>query len=102
EEAERLEKRIRNLLYLTKLDYLANHEITKEVFSLDSLAKDVVERLSWNRTDIDWNLNLSSIKINGDIEQWRVVLENLLDNQIRYANSEIIVTLTIESNSKAL
>ena len=28
EEAERLEKRVRNLLYMTKLDYLSNHEIS--------------------------------------------------------------------------
>ncbi len=33
EEAARLEKRIRNLLYLTKLDYLSNHESLKKLYS---------------------------------------------------------------------
>ena len=31
--------------------------------------------------------------IEGDIDQWRVVIENLLDNQIRYAEEEILVSL---------
>ena len=101
EEAERLEKRVRNLLYMTKLDYLSNHEFSKEVFSIDNLIKDVVGRLSWNRAELDWHLNLSPININGDIEQWRVVLENLLDNQIRYANNEICISL-MPKNNKAL
>jgi len=93
EEAERLEKRIGNLLYLTKLDYLSNHELSREIISLDSLTKEVVDRLSWNRPELEWHLNLSQVEINGDSELWRVVLENILDNQIRYAYSEISISL---------
>ena len=85
EEAERLEKRIKNILYITKLDNIDLKGITMQDFSLDELIKDVVERLAWNRKDIDWQLELSPMNIKGDIEQWRVVIENLLDNQIRYA-----------------
>ena len=102
EEAERLEKRIRNLLYLTKLDYLSNHEFSKEVFSMDSLIKDVVERLSWNKTALDWHLDLSPTKIKGDMEQWRVVIENLLDNQMRYAESQIHISLSKQKDNLAL
>lgn len=93
EEAARLEKRIRNLLYLTKLDYLSNHEINKNTFSLDMLIKDVIGRISWNRKDIDWDIALSEANINSDAEQWRVVLENLFDNQMRYAKDKIRVSL---------
>lgn len=93
EEAERLEKRISNLLYLTKLDYLSNHELTKEIISLDELIQEVVDRLSWNRPELEWYLNLSQVEISGDSELWRVVIENLLDNQIRYAESEISILL---------
>lgn len=102
EEANRLEKRIRNLLYLTKLDYLANHELSIEYFPMDSLIKDVAERLAWNRPEIDWHLDLNSISIMGDIEQWRVVMENLLDNQVRYANNQILISLKSENNKTLL
>lgn len=93
DEAKRLEKKIRNLLYLTKLDYMSNHEIERVNFSLDSLIKEVVERFSWYRGDIVWDLDLSSISIEGDLEQWKIVIENLLDNQIRYANKRILISL---------
>lgn len=93
EEAIRLEKRISNLLYLTKLDYLSNHEIDAKIFSLDSLIFNVIERISWVRKDISWHVDLPEININGDIEQWRVVFENLFDNQLRYAKNKIEISL---------
>ncbi len=93
EEAERLEKRIKNLLYITKLDYLNTHDIPYEIFPLDELIRDVIDRLSWSRTDIDWKLELPPRDIKGDVEQWRVVIENLLDNQIRYAKNSISISL---------
>ncbi len=43
---------------------------------------------------MDWFVKLEPIKIKGDIEQWIVVLENLLDNQIRYSDTKISVFLT--------
>lgn len=92
-EAILLEKRINNLLYLTKLDYLSNHELDKEPFFLDSLVEDMVNRFSWTRKDIQWNINLSKVEIQGDLEQWRIVLENLFDNQIRYAKNRIDISL---------
>lgn len=100
-EAERLEKKVRNLLYFSKLDYMANHEVIRDSFSLDNLIKDVVNRLSWSRTDLEWTMDLESIDIEGDMEQWRIVLENLIDNQMRYAKSKISISLNA-SNKKAI
>jgi two-component system sensor histidine kinase CssS len=102
DEAERLEKRIKNLLYITKLDYLNTNGFTSEIFSLDELIKNVVERLSWSRTDIDWQLELPSTEIKGDLELWRVVIENLLDNQMRYAKNTILISLTNRGNNTLL
>lgn len=93
DEAERLEKKIRNLLYFSKLDYMSNHEAIRENFSLNKLIQDVVDRLSWSKTDLKWIIDLKAIDIQGDIEQWRIVLENLIDNQMRYANSQIGLSL---------
>lgn len=94
EEAEILEKRINNLLYLTKLDFISNHKMNKKDFYLDDLVENVIERVSWSRTDIKWDINLDEMYIKADPEQWRVVLENLFDNQLRYAKSKIKVSLT--------
>ncbi len=102
EESGRLQKLIQNLLYLTKLDYLATHKPTRDNFEMDMLIKDVVERLRWHRKELDWSLKLSPVKISGDLEQWRVVLENLLDNQMRYAHSKIDITLAPDDETTAL
>lgn len=98
EEAERLEKRIHNLLYLTKLDYLATHKLTHGTFHINKMIEDVVGRFTLRRHEIQWKLNLSDIEIEGDTEQWRVVLENLLDNQIRYADKSIVINLAQSKN----
>ncbi|MEW6622834.1 MAG: HAMP domain-containing sensor histidine kinase [Bacillota bacterium] len=94
EEAERLEKRIRNLLYITKLDYMAAHAPKHETVNLEQLIEDLVERLRWRRSELDWSLDLSPASIIGDEDQWRIALEALLDNQIRYAKEIITVKLS--------
>jgi two-component system sensor histidine kinase CssS len=60
--------------------------------------------LRWRRRDLDWSLKLSPVKSKGDIEQWRVALENLFDNQIRYAREQIKISLAPggSSNGTAL
>ncbi|MDF2719777.1 MAG: cssS [Paenibacillus sp.] len=102
QEAERLGSRIRSLLYLTKLDYLSTYKpVSKEPFRLDRLAEEVVERLRWQRPELTWTLRLEPLVIQGDADQWTVALENLLDNQIRYAKSEITVVTTNPARNSA-
>lgn len=92
-EAQRLEKRIRDLLYITKLDYLATQNKQQAQFDLAELIRAVVDRLRWQRTEINWSLQLDSLIVTGDREQWQVALENILDNQIRYAKSTIFIEI---------
>lgn len=99
-EAERLEKKIKNILYLNKLDYMSTHDINREQFSLDGLIIETLERFSLYNThnkclkqDLDVNIELESIEINGDIEQWKIVMENLIDNSIRYAREKMSISL---------
>lgn len=93
EEGERLENKIKNLLYFSKLNYMSNHELAIEEFPLDILIRDVIDRLTWYRKDINWKIDLENIYISGDKDQWRVIIENLIDNQIRYSDTQIIVNL---------
>ncbi|MGG3799186.1 sensor histidine kinase [Metabacillus fastidiosus] len=93
EEAERLEKKIKDLLYLTKLDFLSSRNPTQQEFQLDSLVLDKVERLKWMRSDLNWNVNIEKLQIAGDKEQWGKLIENLLENALRYAKSTIDVTI---------
>lgn len=93
EEAERLEKRIRSLLYLNKLDYLESRNPEREQVALDLLAAEVVDLFRWRRAGLDWRLSFEPAAVSGDRDQLRIALENLLDNQLRYAKSNIVVTV---------
>lgn len=93
EEAQRLEKRIHDLLYLTKLDYMDEHGSKREKFQWQTLIEQAVERLKWRRKELDWKLNLIYADMRGDPEQWSIALENVLDNQIRYAAKAIRISM---------
>lgn len=88
-EAGRLEKRIRDLLYLNKLTYFASRERAFEPFALKAIVEETVGRLRARRMSVAWRLDVPELTMNGDRAQWGVALENVLDNQLRYARSEV-------------
>lgn len=94
QEAERLEHRVQNLLYLTKLDYLRAHPGPEQVdFDLSVVIEETVERLRWKRPELVWHVDLPPLNVHGFEEQWMIAMENLIDNQIRYAQSQIRMDL---------
>lgn len=97
-EAERLEKRIKDLLYLSKLEYLSKHRATYGKIDIKEIVEDVVGKLKFAHKNLNWYINIPNIVFKGIKEQWVVVIENILDNQIRYASKEI--NISIEQKEK--
>lgn len=93
-ESEKLEKKIKDLLYLTKLDFLSTRKPTKAEFRLDQLVGDEVDRIKWAKPELDWQLHLEEANILGDAEQWEKLVENLLENSLRYAVHVISISIT--------
>jgi len=94
EHANRLEKKVYSLITYNKLGYLNDTApqglnlkmapiIQKAILSCEVLRNDIQIE-----TDIDEN-----VCFHGDEEPWRVVVENLLDNALRYASSIIKINL---------
>ncbi len=102
EESEKLEKKIKDLLYLTKLDFLATRKPKKVNFLLDDLVRKEVERIKWAKSEIRWDFKLEESLIVGDSEQWGKLLENLLENSLRYAEQVITISLTKAENHLTL
>lgn len=96
EEGERLEKLIKQLLYLTRLDYLATQRQTREPVALDQLVDKTTQRLNVQRPEINYQLDLQPVTLQGDQETLRTMIENLLDNHLRYAASRLQITLTVD------
>lgn len=99
EESERLQKRISDLLYMTKLDFLAKHKLDYTQIHLDELVESVGERMRWLKPELDWRFELQPAIISADVEQWQIVLENVFDNQVRYAARTIRVQIFRNADS---
>ncbi len=90
----KLEKKIKDLLYLTKLDYLAKQKVQHDMFSIVEVTEEVIERLKWARKELLWEIDVEEdILMPGDPEQWNKLLENILENQIRYAETKIEISM---------
>ncbi len=101
-EIQRMDLRVKDLLFITRLEYLSRHDLEKEEINLSELLEDTVGRFSFQRDDIDWNLNLKDFKTEVNEEQLAIAIENILSNQIRYAKSRIEVTMEVNEREESL
>lgn len=92
EEAERLEKKIKDLLYFSKLEYLSYRKDNFKSFSLSSLLEETIGKFKF-KEHINFKSQIQGVNIIGDEEKWTVVIENILDNSLRYAKEEIFIDL---------
>lgn len=94
-EAVRLEKKIKQILYLNTLDYVLDNDKDKEEVYLNKLLVYLVANFRAMRTDLTWNLNIETefAVISGNLDRIRVSIENVLENQLRHAEHMILVSL---------
>ncbi|WP_432667608.1 HAMP domain-containing sensor histidine kinase [Wukongibacter baidiensis] len=97
-EANRLKHKIKQLLYLNSLNYIMKSEKVDEEIKVDLLIEELYERFRLVKTDINWEVELEEVNVKGNTEKLRVALENILDNQIRYAESKISIKVSSEKN----
>ncbi|WP_018924218.1 sensor histidine kinase [Salsuginibacillus kocurii] len=89
EEANRMDKRVRDMLYFTKLDALKNDTINLEALTFGALAYHVEDRFRVQRDDLHFHIEGPDVTFYGDAEHIEVLLDNLVENGIRYAESTI-------------
>jgi len=102
EEAELMEKRVKKLLYYTKVDSLRDEKPNREAVSFGQLAEVIKERFATNRTDVTIAVSGEEVELKVDPEQWLVVLENLVENALRYAKSRITLSARTEGDSQVM
>lgn len=92
-EADKLEKRIIQLLRLNTLDQSLGYTEEWESIRMDRLIRSVVERFKVVSPHLTWELDLTEVETKGNKEALLIAIENLLDNQCRFAHENIKVTL---------
>ncbi|PSL45166.1 two-component system sensor histidine kinase CssS [Salsuginibacillus halophilus] len=88
-EADRMEHRVRDMLYFTKLDTLKKETINLELIRFGEIAYQIEERFRMQRSDVKILIAGADQEFTGDVEHIQVLLENLIENAMRYAVSTI-------------
>lgn len=94
EQTEKLEQKVHSLLYLNKLDYLKNSKnVSNELIDMKKIINQEVEKFKFHRKNIKFEVNFDQkSKYYGSVENWETILDNLLGNFMRYANTTIKIT----------
>ena len=93
EHADRLEKKVYNLISYNKYGYLKDNDEYSSVDMVGIIEKAILS-MQVIRNDIKISTELKeNVSFHGEEEPWRVVVENLLDNAIRYSITYVRVVL---------
>ncbi|MBQ9036400.1 MAG: HAMP domain-containing histidine kinase [Erysipelotrichaceae bacterium] len=94
DNANRLEQKVYSLLFLNRLDYMMDQaKDTDKTTNMKETIEKVLLSLKMIRPEVTIDYDLQEAIFKGDDESWRVVIENLIDNALRYAETRIDITL---------
>lgn len=91
--AERLEKKVYSLLYLNRVDYLVSQNTGESQTNMKEVVEDVLQDLKLIRSDVTIKYELHDAYFNGSYEPWRITIENIVDNALRYAQDRVKITV---------
>jgi two-component system sensor histidine kinase CssS len=92
-ESSKLENKIKQLLFFNSLNYLMENEKIAHEVRIDLLCQDLYERFKLIRNNIQWELALEKVSLRCNPDKLMVALENIVDNQLRYAETKITLDL---------
>lgn len=89
DNAQRLEDKVHNLLYLNRVEYLVSSDAAGVVTNMKDVVEQVVLNSAVLRPEIEVITDVEEVFFDGLIEAWRVTIENIMENAFRYAKSYI-------------
>lgn len=94
QQTNKLEQKVHSLLYLNKLDYLKDSKNVEIVaVNMETIINAEVEKFKFHRKDVEFKIDIDKkSKFYGTVEHWETILDNLLNNFMRYANTAIKIT----------
>jgi two-component system sensor histidine kinase CssS len=102
DECNRLQKLVYNLLYIQRLDYFESEIKNKEKINLQEVIEEVIYNMEIELNNFKTEYHLENVYLQVDYNQMKIIVENILSNQIRYANSFIRITLKKEDDGVIL
>ena len=95
EEINKLENKVHSLLYLNKLNYIKDkNENKKAKTNISSIINQSINKFKLIRPDLNFKIEIDKeITLRGTPEMWETIIDNLLNNFMRYAKKEIKITI---------
>ncbi len=90
-QADILNQKVKQLLELNKLEYLKTQE-EYESIKIKDIIGNIVNNHKY-RTNIKFEVDLDESTYFGVIENFYTAFNNIIDNALRYAKTEIVITL---------
>ncbi|MCA0989199.1 sensor histidine kinase [Guptibacillus algicola] len=88
-ESDRMDQRVKSMLTYIKLDSIDEPEGSYEKFRFGGLAEEIRDRFMYQRDDVTISISGENITLSAVQEQMLTALDNLVQNALRYAKSEI-------------
>ncbi len=94
EQTNKLEIKVHSLLYLNKLDYLKETKnVEYKVVDIEKIINTAIKEFKFRRKDVKFIVSFDkSSKFYGTYDYFETVIDNLLANFMRYADSTIKIT----------
>ena len=95
EEINKLENKVHSLLYLNKLNYIKDkNENTKSKTDISNIIYSSTNKFKLIRPDINFIVDMdNSTTFRGTSDMWETIIDNLLNNFMRYTKHEIKITI---------
>lgn len=95
EQTLKLENKVHSLLYLNKLDYIKDMNlISLDEIDIQKIIEESVQKFKYRNKELEFKIiNSSTSKFYGTVDSWETIIDNLLNNAIRYAKKEIKITV---------
>lgn len=96
EQLNKLEVKVHSLLYLNKLNYLKEEkEKLNDSCDVSKIIFASVDKFSPLRTDVKFSLDIDrkNTIFRGSNEMWEAIIDNILNNFMRYAKNKIKITV---------
>ena len=101
EQIDKLEQKVHSLLYFNKLNYLKDtNNYKNEQVDLKNIIDNSVAKFKLQRPDINFKIITSkNTTFNGTVDMWETIIDNILNNFMRYAVKEVKITIKDKSIS---
>ena len=95
EQINKLENKVHSLLYLNKLNYIKDkNENKKTKTNISNIITSSTNKFKLIRPDINFIVEIDNNPIfRGTSDMWETIIDNLLNNFMRYAKKEIKITI---------